>query len=439
MNSKTIAYFYNFNIVIMLFNLQTIGDSFIVKIITPVLLIVSCIISFSFNKKNSESSKSEKINFFLQLSLIIFLLGVLRNNHPESTLKFTIFTISMQVSFLILTYNTIKYFISSQHNAIDILYNLLFLPFLFFSTLNLLLFFLDFNIGSSQDISIGNAVILSNFGIYTQRIKFPFADGFNSFSMVNSIVFYFSLYFLFIEFRKVLISMLGVFVFGAIILYTDSRSALIYPILVTIIIFFFLKLKSILKIQLFYIIPFVYLLGPLLLFWIVTFIGESGVTDDYSRKAEEAQTGNGRFIIWAFSMVELVNFKLQSIFGYGIYGHYASGASLNWAFMFPSYNNPEIIHPHNSMISMLFDYGLIGVLAYFFQLFSQINKLLKYALTSYKGSLFLIGAITLFILLGLSESIYGIYYSGLSILLFFTYILIDQIRISNEHKQIPSN
>ena len=51
------------------------------------------------------------------------------------------------------------------------------------------------------------------------------------------------------------------------------------------------------------------------------------------------------------------------IFGYGIYGHYKSGASTLWSNFFTSFEDAsELVHPHNTALSVLFDYGYFGLI-----------------------------------------------------------------------------
>ncbi|MES2587780.1 MAG: O-antigen ligase family protein [Bacteroidota bacterium] len=315
----------------------------------------------------------------------------------------------------------------------EIVIKLLLTPFVIFGVVNVLFFFLGIRFSEGHEVSIGDAVLLANFGIYSPRIKFPFADGINSFAMGNSLMFYVSILSAAFFSYKRFFSIFAAFIFFIILLYTDSRSSLFYPVLLFILILilnYFKKYQSI-----FYCVPFLYLLAPFLLVIIVGLITDLGIGGDISRSDTEAETGNGRFIMWAISLYEFISFKSAHIFGYGLYGHYKSGASTNWALIFPSYKNPDIIHPHNSMISMLFDYGYFGVIIYFTFILNLIKKLIKFSKKYFVQAVFLLGFLFLVVILGMSETIFSTYYSNIMYILFFIYTLIyiiDNLK-SNEY------
>ncbi|MBM3410169.1 MAG: hypothetical protein FJY18_00855 [Bacteroidetes bacterium] len=119
-------------------------------------------------------------------------------------------------------------------------------------------------------------------------------------------------------------------------------------------------------------------------------------------------------------------------------GHMTSGASFNWAFVFSSYKNPETVHPHNTILSMMFDIGILGLLTvlYLLHRISQtIVTLWKKGLTNeamtYYALLFYI------IFISITESFIGPYYmNAITIFILFACFMIgihDKVKIEPEH------
>ncbi len=425
MSLSSVNLLYTINFLLILFNFQNFSESFLVRIATPLILLISAIVSLGYLERNNYRINLKK-NFLYLVVILFFLTGLLRHNHPEATLNYSILLVISYSSFILLSYNTILENCRDGLIVNEIIYKLLLFPFAIFAAINVLFFYLNISFsGGGHDISIGNAVLLANFGIFTPRIKFAFADGINSFAMGISLMFYISLFSAFFFSYKRLFSIFSLFIFFIILLYTDSRSAIVYPILILILIFILNYFKKYLSI--FYCVPFFYIFSPFLMVFLLTTIAYLGIGEDISRSDTEGETGNGRFIMWAISLYEFIDFKLHHIFGYGIFGHYKSGASENWAIIFPSYKNPDIIHPHNSMISMLFDYGYFGVLFYFLFLLNLVKKLINFAKKYFVGSLYLLSFLLLVIFLGMSETIFSSYYGSIMYILLFVFTLISII------------
>jgi O-antigen ligase len=89
-----------------------------------------------------------------------------------------------------------------------------------------------------------------------------------------------------------------------------------------------------------------------------------------TRENEEAGTGNGRNVIWAFCINELANFKLIHLFGYGEFGQVGSKVSDLWADYFSIYLNSNYTSTHNTILQLIFDIGYIGAIIYYSLLIS---------------------------------------------------------------------
>ena len=142
------------------------------------------------------------------------------------------------------------------------------------------------------------------------------------------------------------------------LLLTDSRSKFIYPVIVCAVLYWSVKRNAIKHI--FY--------GHLLLFWVHftnVLVHYPGMIFSFlSRSSEDLATlVTLMFFIWLISPMEFLHFNSMHIFGYGIYGHYKSGASTLWSNFFTSLRMlQELVHPHNTALSVLFDYGYFGLI-----------------------------------------------------------------------------
>jgi O-antigen ligase len=116
-------------------------------------------------------------------------------------------------------------------------------------------------------------------------------------------------------------------------------------------------------------VPFA-LLSPLVLRPIIALLGGfissfiSLISDRSVAQGKVVQLA-GRGFIWDRSMdfwKESVDEPFHILFGYGLHGHYSSGASQTYAsFMSDAYRNTEkVMHMHNSSLQQLFDGGLVG-------------------------------------------------------------------------------
>jgi O-Antigen ligase len=84
------------------------------------------------------------------------------------------------------------------------------------------------------------------------------------------------------------------------------------------------------------------------------------------RPGEDPATLNGRDYIWSRSLDFFGNRVdwVHQMFGFGSYGHTASGVSANYGNMFGgSYGDRRLLTPHNSVLQLLFDGGwVIGII-----------------------------------------------------------------------------
>lgn len=436
MKIKSVNILYSIVFLAVLINFQNFGKSAALNIITPLVLFIANL-NLLKSKPNQSLTTFLKKNKLYTLLFLIFLIGLLRIGRTDVSPLYIIILFLNFSLFIAITYKVIAI---NQDNNVEtekIMLRLLVYPFIIFVLLNLLMFYFNIQLEKFDDVNIGSAVILSQLGIYSYRVKFPLADGINSFATIISLLFFIATSLFIYTKSKSVWLIIGIISFIIVLLYTDSRSSFFYPFIVLMIVTI-IKLRNKL-VNLSYLLPFIYLLSPFIMIFLVQLISELGIADDYSRSATEGQTGNGRFVIWGFSFLEFVNFKFQHLIGYGVFGHFTSGASINWSILFHTYANPDVIHPHNTMISILFDFGYLGVIVYFLFLFQIINKLVQIYKQNQTISLTLIGFVFLFVLLGLTETVFCIYYSSIMYIFIFISTLVLTLKTNlNEYSKISS-
>lgn len=69
--------------------------------------------------------------------------------------------------------------------------------------------------------------------------------------------------------------------------------------------------------------------------------------------------GTGRPVVWEAAFNELAEFKVQHLFGYGLYGHVNSGISFKYQWIFPQEIEPHTLHSFT--LQTIIDSGYVGL------------------------------------------------------------------------------
>jgi len=369
------------------------------------------------------------INKLLFIFSLLIVFAIFRNNNPvEDTLSASIYSTSNLLLFASFYSFIIYYFIrKNKYDYPTIFIYLIILPFAFFALSNWILYLLNIKVLPSSSIageSTTPSVLLSNFGIVINRIEFPLVKGVNSYSVFVGGVLSLSIpLFLWYKRNRYLTGFASL-IFIVTLISTDSRGALFYPLLITLGIYF-LKNKQVLnkKVNL---MAFLVILGPLIFISVLALSANIPALEFLARGDEDIKTASSRSVVWAISFAEFIDFKWIHTVGYGLYGHFGSGASKMWSYLFEGYNDPELsASSHTSLFTILFDYGYIGLVVYIgllYQLLSRVIYLWKYKpLISYAFLSFLIYNI----LAGITEAIGGMNLLNYQLLLFMVAIAIN--------------
>ena len=352
-------FFYSLGLFITLvFTSNPITLSFGFKLI-PIFYNSFFIILF-FNKKILN-----KVSTSLIFLICLQLIGVLRNNSPNSTIIYNLYLFISQIIFCFYIFSFNYYMIKKEIGFTKLInYNII-IPLTLFGILNYILLALKIN--DSSSLEIGDAILIKQiFNIDITRVTFPLVSGAVNFGFIIGITII----------STILIwhdlSKLFKFIYGVnllflmyLLLINDSRATIFTMLLLLIINYFpFLKIKNLF----FKFIPILSVFGPLIFILISLTIVNLGLDEYISRNKNDFLTGNSRFIIWLAVLDDIVKFEYWQIFGLGDFGSYSSGVSEAWAGLFLAFDEPLLTTTHNVAFNIFYDLGYIGVFFYVYNI-----------------------------------------------------------------------
>lgn len=398
-------------------------DNIIIKIIPICFLIF---LSYKYYVKNvflrkrvlyqSDGNK----NLLLLLLISILCIGIIRTNNPDATFTSTAFTLLSFIIFLYYTFQVYKYIKIKYDNNIKLYHDVIVIPFLLFALINIVFWIMGYEADSSGDYSIGSSILLASIGLNVDRVKFPFTNGINSYSSVIGLLFSVELVYVFIIKRKNFKTLFTLFIFFITLLLTDSRFALLSSLLVFCLLYFLKRRKTISFARFF---PYLFVLGPFLVFALLPLLASTGNFSLISRSDEDIMTGNARFIIWIYSLDEFLSFQTNHLIGYGLFGHFASGTSKFWSGYFGYMANAETVHPHNTVLSILFDYGYLGAIIFLLFTVMQIKKVSELWNRNREFVIFYLSFFIYFVFISITESFFGFYYLNSIYIIFLFFLL----------------
>lgn len=423
---------------IILLQVAYLFDSHFLKIIPIIGLLISVLKYLRTNKTLQHIFKANSLLFAFSLIVVI---GVVKNNNPTDTAVYLFYKVVTFILFLIVcSLLFFKLLNTDKTNSVKAIGLVIILPFCLLAIANFMLYALDIMlmksaIGSEE----GNfdAILLSYLGVSINRIEFPLAGGLNNYSSYIGALFGICLNLYFFSKSYRLLSVFSGVVFFITLLCIDSRAAIIYPILITILIFFLNKKKPLKKG--FSFLSLLVVLGPVFIAFLLPLISTIPGLEIISRGDEDLKTGNSRLIIWVIAFAEFVSFKSVHIFGYGEYGHFASGASKKWGVIFSSWENSDMKTPHSTLFSIIFDYGYVGLILYVTLIYSTLEKIrtlwtikpiIAYVSFSY---------ILYNILSGITETLNGFYFPNYMLLFAMVVILVNIQYYIIKKKETKSN
>jgi len=322
------------------------------------------VIIFNFNVllQSIKNTIASKIGLMLGLLIFLIVLGFIRAylNELINLSKALMMSVLWIIIYLILKVEFYKY-----KDNYFILYSLL-NGFLFIIFLNFIFYILGFTGVNELYISFGSAKILSLLGIHTDRILFLFANGVNGYGIVLGAGLVYIIFSIKSNFNLIKLSML--FILFISLLLVDTRGAILAVISTSIIILLYKILrKTYVLLAILY--PFIFVL----LFYSVELLKSLHIFDSISRGSLIL---SGREYVWGAFFNNILEFLNENlILGYGYFGHVTSGVSQYYAHFFTYLNTdkPEFASLHNTLLQVLFDFGLLGVLLIILLLYKMFD------------------------------------------------------------------
>ncbi|MFT4155390.1 O-antigen ligase family protein [Parafilimonas sp.] len=397
-----------FAIFLLIMGLQHISN-FLVAL--PILIMVPQVIKYILAPKYITFNQVISANKIFFLFAIIIIIGIIRTNKPDTPFE-NIVSQSLLILLLILLINGIAFYHLHKHRDWKkLVLNYILVPFALFSLLNLVLFFgnvkLPISGSEANEGYIADAVLLSKFGISIKRVVFPLATGINNYAIYvgGSLAISFSFLLYYPKDRYISGFCTGIFVMT--LLFTDSRGALFYPILINLFLLLF-RHSSKLGRQWQWLCWLV-MFGPLVFYFLLPWLSNLSLFQTISRKSSDLATGNDRTLKWTLSFIEFYQVKFQHVFGWGMFGHYASGVSKFWSINSDRDTAEISLTPHSTLFSILFDYGYVGLLLYITVLWQTMHKIRKIWQYDRTVALPLLAFFIYNIISGITESLCGTY------------------------------
>lgn len=420
---------------IALLGLEQSSFPMLVKLMPIILL--SLFAAYNFAK----FKKKRAARFPLPILLFVAVIagGVIRNNNPNTSVFYELNKFSIFFMVVLTAIQTVRY--GEKGGPItkpSKLLSMLYFPLLGLVAINLLGYLMGFQSSNTEDINLGEAVFLSRLGIVLTRVSFPFATGFNTYSTIVGIILTISLFGIshFKIYRKWMI--IGIALSTITLLLIDTRSALIYPYLLYFASKFFFRSTT--KPKFTWLVPFIAVVGPIVMLTVLGAVSSIPQLAFLSRSSEDFTTANSRSVIWLFSSMEFLEFKAIHLIGYGEYGHYASGASSFWNDIFGQWGKKsDLITPHSTFYSILFDYGYVGLTVIIFFELRLIRIIQQIWYTQPELSIMALSILTYWNLVSITETCFGFYTPNILAVLMILAVIIfsfESIKKSKGHNNL---
>lgn len=399
LNFSIMNRFFPFVLILLFMDFQNFTDSAILRIV-PTLFF--CLYVFLFS--HHFGFKFPKFILTLLLVVVIVFIGIFITKRADVSFELKVFKGLELISF----FSALIMYLDSEFRKYTmtlVFTRLVYWPLTVFVGINLFLFFLGIK---GEEVGIGKAMILSNFGIEFDRVQFILTSGINSYGTVLGFLLTFSLFGIFFLQESRTLYFSGFFLSFVSLMFTDSRGPILYSFIAFGLVYVLRNRKS--SPYWIWAIPLIGVFGPILILSLLSFLATTEFADVISRSSTDLSSGNARSIIWGISLSEFFDFKFNHIFGYGEYGHYAAGLSQQWGYIFGRLEGSDLMHPHNTLISVTLDYGYFGLVLFVFIQFYVIRTV-AIIWTGFRiEAILLIIGLLYYNLVGIGETMFGFYY-----------------------------
>ena len=227
--------------------------------------------------------------------------------------------------------------------------------------------------GDTQFINsgdFGTAKLLSIIGIHHDRILFPFTPGLTVFGVLAGASFSNSVISLAEKTGTKKYNILIFILSSFSLLLADARGSIMCVFFALLIYFLLTRYRiSIAR----------YLVAPLTFFFILVILimvvlSNNNLISDLSRGGGLL---SGREFIWLYVFNYLSEMDPIMWIGHGFMGHFKSGVSYDYSYLFNTWGNPELATLHNTFLQNMFDVGIIGLTVLVVILQITVNSAIK--------------------------------------------------------------
>lgn len=426
MSKTTISFF------LLFIDYQAFSDSAIFRIM-PILFFLVIIFENLFETNKGIRLLDPKFRMAAALTLMI-VIGVLFSAKQDMSFEFRFFKIITLVIFLFALFSSLDRELK-KNNFVAVFVKVVYLPIVLYVALNLGLYFIGFK---GLIDSIGDGLLFSYFGLHIERVKFFLTTGINAYGSLLGCVLNISLigFFIIEKYKKIFLSGLLLSIISLFL--TDSRGPLIYSILVFLVIqFIYLRTSSP---KFLWLIPLIGFIGPIITLSTLALLAQSDYGEAISRSSEDLETGNARSIIWTIAFSDFFIFKPEHhIFGYGEFGQHAAGLSQQWAYVFGDREGAEYMHPHNTFLSIVLDYGYFGLVLFLVFQYSVLSYIKSNWNANKYICLVVLGNMMYFNLVGIAETMFGFYYKNIIYVFFMINIFAFMMGYQNNTKKLKKD
>lgn len=432
---------------LLILDLKTLGSDIVLLKVLPSLLLIGIILRYAFFRKGyiypGYRLSSQKL-WPLVSYLFIYVLALLRTSDPASNLLSILNDTSIMLLLCLAVYIVFSYeskvYLDSSNWYRRVAWVLIGAPSLviifhlaYYMMAQILPIGIDADFGEK-----GDALVLSQFGIHIPKKVLPFsgvhpntvgiyAGGVWVMTVLATVE-------LPLRFIERLMLFINAFVIGIFILIVDSRATMFNALVSSGLVWLLIRINGLRFLRWSVVLlPFL----PFTLLWLLPLVGQIDGIENVSRSEKDWSTGNGRNYIWEASIETLEDGKPLHLFGYGDFGHYKSGASLRYAYIFGNKRGADAMVVHNAFLQAIFDVGYIGTLIWLIFLYTNLDR----GLRLFNKGVALGGVITGFmfyyLLSGITESAFGQYNRAyhLLFLAISTALLILEKVASNPHQE----
>ncbi len=209
-----------------------------------------------------------------------------------------------------------------------------------------------------------------------------------------------------------------------LLLLIDSRANFFNLAVAGAVVFFCVRSKQLKPV---YALVFTLPVLPTLFLLFTQFAAQVDFLNQFSRRENDLATGNSRKEIWENCQAVLNDFQFDHLWGYGHYGHMASGVADRYAHVTGGWDNNVVAH--NVYYQTVFDMGYLGVVALMAVLLIVLRAAGQLWRAGHREVLLFVAFIAYFVVSGTSESVFNFYnkhYTLLTLLYLFWVVLAAQ-------------